>query len=285
MTIDEALRAAADRLAASSPTPRLDAELLMAHAAGVEREALLLGDRRGAAPDAFAGFIARRLADEPIAYIIGRRDFWTISLSVSPDVLIPRPDSETLIEAAIDHFAGREPPARILDLGTGSGALLLAALSEWPGATGCGVDISPAALGVARANAESLGMQARATFEESGWRGDPAADLILCNPPYIGTGETLPRGVTDHEPAGALWAGEDGLDDYRAIAPLLAFAPGGVAVFEIGAAQGEAAVALFRAEGFSVAVRADLAGRDRCLVVTHEPIVRPCEQSRDVTGR
>ncbi|QJU60415.1 peptide chain release factor N(5)-glutamine methyltransferase [Sphingomonas sp. AP4-R1] len=251
-----------------SPTARLDAEMLMAHALGVGREALLLGDRRGPPPEGFAALVDRRLAQEPVAYITGERDFWTITLGVTPDVLIPRPDSETLIEAALDHFAGRDAPKHILDLGTGSGALLLAALSEWPEAEGVGVDISPAALAVARGNAESLGLGARASFVEGGWRGDPQADLILCNPPYIGTDEVLPVGVTDYEPAGALWAGADGLDAYRAIAPLLDFAPGGVAVIEIGMGQGESAAALFRDCGFIVAVRCDLEGRNRCLVVT-----------------
>jgi release factor glutamine methyltransferase len=268
LTVDAALREAAVRLADATPTPRLDAELLMAHALGRTREALLLGDRSGPAPAGFAELVARRLAQEPVAYIVGRQAFWTIDLAVSPDVLIPRPDSETLIEAAVEHFAGRTPPTRILDLGTGSGALLLAALSEWPEAEGTGIDISPAALAVARTNAERLGLASRATFEAAGWRGDPTADLILCNPPYIGTEETLPSGVTDYEPAGALWAGADGLDAHRAIAPLLDFAPGGLAAIEIGAGQAASAAALFRAEGFSVIVRPDLEGRDRCLVVT-----------------
>jgi release factor glutamine methyltransferase len=268
VTVDEALRDAAVRLSAASPTARLDAELLMAHALGATREALLLGDRRGEVPGSYAGLVARRLEGEPIAYITGHRAFWTLDLRVTPDVLIPRPDSETLIEAAIEHFQGLNPPRRILDLGTGSGALLLAALSEWPEARGVGVDISPAALAVARGNAEALGMVDRATFVEGSWRGDPTADLILCNPPYIGTDETLPAGVIDYEPAGALWAGSDGLGDYRAIAPVLAFAPGGVAVIEIGRTQGESAAALFRAAGFRIAVRRDLEGRDRCLVAT-----------------
>jgi release factor glutamine methyltransferase len=268
LTVDEALRDAAIRLGGVSPTARLDAEMLMAHALGKSREALLLGDRRGVVPGTFEALLARRLAAEPVAYITGMRDFWTIALRVTPDVLIPRPDSETLIEAALAHFAGRAPPTHILDLGTGSGALLLAALSEWPEAEGTGVDISPAALAVARGNAEALGLADRACFVEGGWRGDRQADLVLCNPPYIGTDEILPAGVTDYEPAGALWAGSDGLDDYRAIAPLLDFAPGGVAVIEIGMGQGESAAALFRAAGFAVAVRRDLEGRNRCLVVT-----------------
>jgi release factor glutamine methyltransferase len=269
LAVDEALRDAAARLVGTSPTARLDAEMLMAHALGKTREGLLLGDRRGVAPDTFGDLVARRLASEPVAYITGTRDFWTIELRVTPDVLIPRPDSETLIEAALEHFAGRAPPLHILDLGTGSGALLLAALSEWPDAQGLGVDISPAALAVAQGNAEALGLGARARFVEGSWRGDPQADLVLCNPPYIGTEEALPAGVTEYEPASALWAGADGLDEYRAIAPLLDFAPGGVAVIEIGMGQGESAAALFRAAGFAVSVRRDLERRNRCLVVTH----------------
>jgi release factor glutamine methyltransferase len=253
-----------------SPTARLDAELLMAHALRVTRETMLLGRLDDPAPAAFAGLAARRAAHEPVAYIIGFRDFWTITLRVAPGVLIPRADSETLIEAAVAHF-GERSPRTVLDLGTGSGALLLAALDQWPDARGIGVDRSPDALRVARANAERLGMGERAMIVSGGWEGrDGPHDLILCNPPYIETGAALPREVVDHEPAGALFAGADGLDDYRAIAPLLGaqIAPGGVACVEIGSDQGESAAALFRARGLTVAVRPDLAGRDRCLVVT-----------------
>jgi release factor glutamine methyltransferase len=130
---------AAQRLASVSDTPMLDAELLLAHALGIEREQLLLTPRP-AAPHEFEQLIARRLAGEPVAYIVGRRAFWTIELDVTPDVLIPRPDSETLLDAAVAHFQGTAGPQRILDLGTGSGAMLLAALDQWPAATGLGID-------------------------------------------------------------------------------------------------------------------------------------------------
>lgn len=266
--IDAALRAAAVRLTAVSDTPRLDAELLLAHALGTTRERLLLGMAGDAVPIGYEALIERRLGHEPIAYITGQKAFWTLDLHVSPAVLSPRPDSETLIEAAIDHFGVRSP-RRILDLGTGSGALLLAALAHWPEASGMGIDASAAALEVAQANAARLGLADRASFAFGDWQGDPFADLILCNPPYIADDEALPPSVARHEPASALFAGAEGLDDYRRIAGVLAFAPGGVACVEIGATQAASAGALFAAQGFAATVRKDLAGLDRCLVLTH----------------
>lgn len=268
----DALRDAAARLSIVSDTPRLDAELLMAHAAGITREDILLRLRDLNAPEGFAALIERRLAHEPVSHIIGARDFWTLTLRVTPDVLTPRPDSETLIEAALAHFEGRAGPRRILDLGTGSGALLLAALSEWPEATGLGIDISEAALEVARGNAQRCGLAARAEFRLGNWFDgvDGVFDLILANPPYISTAAALPRDVADYEPHLALFAGEDGLDAYRAIAPSMAghLVPGGVAAIEIGFDQGISAARLFTDQGLKVAVKQDLAGRDRCLSVT-----------------
>ena len=269
-TIRDALREAAARFGFSA-TPRLDAELLMAHALGTTRGSLLLGRLDDPAPADFAALAERRAAQEPVAYITGVRDFWTVSLRVAPGVLIPRADSETLIEAAVDHYGGTPGPRTVLDLGTGSGALLLAALDQWRGATGVGVDRSSDALAIARENAVRLGIAERARVIEGGWEGDGRAyDLVLCNPPYIPAGEPLAREVAEYEPASALFAGPDGLDDYRVIAPVLRprIAPGGVACVEIGHDQGESAAALFRAEGFGVALRRDLAGRDRCLIVT-----------------
>jgi release factor glutamine methyltransferase len=270
-TIGEALRAAALRLAPVSATARLDAELLMAHALGTGREALLLGRSDAPAPEGFEGLLARRLDHEPIAYIVGHKPFWSFDLAVSPAVLIPRPDSETLIEAAIAHFEGQRSgraPRRILDLGTGSGALLLAALSEWPDAQGVGIDASPAALAVAEANARALGLDDRASFRIGDWQGDAQADLILCNPPYIAEDEALPPSVARFEPAAAFFAGKQGLDDYVRIAAVMAFVPSGVACVEIGATQAAAVSALFESHGFACAIRQDLAGHDRCIVVT-----------------
>jgi release factor glutamine methyltransferase len=257
-----------------SDTPRLDAELLMAHALGVERQDVLLDPARFAVPDRFDHLIARRMAHEPIAYIVGYRDFWTLRIAVGPGVLIPRPDSETLIEACLDLACERGAgwPSRVLDLGTGPGTLLLAALSEFPEATGLGVDVSEKALAYARENADELGMAARTTFQLGDWGEgiDGLFDLILCNPPYIGDAEQLMPDVADHEPAGALFAGSHGLDDYRRIIPEIPhfLAPGGIAILEIGAAQHNSVRQLAEKTGFQVVCRQDLGGRDRALLLT-----------------
>ncbi|PZO75734.1 MAG: peptide chain release factor N(5)-glutamine methyltransferase [Sphingomonas hengshuiensis] len=268
-TLRHALTHAAGRIAALSDSPRLDAELLAAHALGCTREAMLLSRLDDPVPAAFDALVERRMTHEPVAYITGRRAFWTIDLLVGPGVLVPRADSETLIEAAVDHFAGRAP-ARILDLGTGPGTLLLAALAEWPDATGLGIDASAQALGYARRNGRALGMADRVGWARGDWTAgiDGPFDLILANPPYIGTGETLPQEVAGHEPAGALFAGADGLDDYRRIVPDLPrlLAPGGIAAIEIGHEQGDAVLALVAAAGLPARLVRDLGGRPRCVV-------------------
>lgn len=253
-----------------SETPRLDAELLMAHALGIERAALLLDMDRGV-PERFWTLVARRERHEPVAYITGSRGFWTLDLGVGPGALVPRADSETLVEAAVTHFRGRAP-ATLLDLGTGPGTLLLALLDEWRGARGVGVDRSAEALGYAVANAAACGMGARAGFVLGDWDAALTGvfDCIVTNPPYIGTNERLPDEVRLHEPAGALFAGPDGLDDYRRLAPAIRrlLAPGGAAFLEIGHRQGDAVTALLAAQGFAVTLHRDLAGRARVLAAT-----------------
>ena len=274
MTLRDALSAAAAQLADVSATPRLDVELLAAFGLGISRDQLLLSGLEGSVPPDFAALVGRRLAHEPVAYIIGERDFWTLSLKIGAGVLVPRPDSETLIEAAISFFGDR-PPASILDLGTGSGALLLAALSHWPDATGVGVDRSQTALTIARNNADVCNLADRAGFQSGDWGEGLGVlfDLILCNPPYIKEDVQLSREVADYEPLEALYAGPDGLADYRRLAhdiPRL-LSPTGCACLEIGYDQGHTAANLFEDGGLRVEVLPDLGGRDRCLRLTRKP--------------
>lgn len=267
-----ALREAAHAFEDISDTPRLDAELLLAHALGIDRETLLLDRPFIDVPDSFAALVERRASGEPIAYLTGRRGFWTIELDVAPGVLIPRPDSETLIAAAVEYFAASDGPRRILDLGTGSGALLLAALDQWPQASGLGVDSSLVALDQARANAERLGMAKRAEFRVGDWAEDMAEcfGLILCNPPYVACGAALGPGVAEHEPHEALFAGNDGLADLSRIAPAIGglLAPRGMAAIEIGFGQRERASELFEQRGLNVRITHDLGGRPRALIIS-----------------
>ncbi|HEX8511645.1 MAG TPA: peptide chain release factor N(5)-glutamine methyltransferase [Allosphingosinicella sp.] len=271
LSVRVALPAATSRLAAHSDTPRLDAELLMAHALGIGRDALLLVGSDQQVPAEFDALLARREAGEPIAYIVGRRGFWTIELEVGPGVLVPRPDSETLIEAALSHF-GEAGPKRILDLGTGPGTLLLAALDQWPQAAGLGVDASEVALAYARRNAERLGLSGRANFRRGDWGeglGEPF-DLILCNPPYVESGADLPRDVADWEPPEALFAAADGLSEYRRLAPQIPqlLTARGLACLELGAGQRAAVEGLFEGSGLTLSSHRDLAGIERCLTLT-----------------
>ncbi len=270
MRVRDAVVQAANRLAPVSDTPRLDAELLMARALGLSREAMILGHFDSAAPAAFSELVERRLRSEPVAYITGTRDFWTLELQVTADVLIPRPDTETLIEAAIERLGTRESP-RFLDLGTGSGALLLAGLDEWPGAWGVGIDRSAQAVGVAAANARRLGLAGRASFIVGDWGAALSGnfDGIFCNPPYIKAAAPLPPDVAEFEPASALFAGADGLSDYRRIIPQLAdlLALQGFAFIETGDDQARAVADMGIRHGLAVDVRQDLAGRDRCVIL------------------
>jgi release factor glutamine methyltransferase len=259
-----------------------DARLLIAHALGIDRAALMTNGARALSESdmkAIDTLAARRLKCEPVSRIFGHKEFWTLSLTITPDVLVPRPETETVIEAALDTLLPmKQEKLRILDIGTGSGALLLALLSELPNATGIGTDISEAALEIAHANAESNALAARCTFVAcdvaAGVEG--AFDLIVSNPPYIAHGEiaTLAPEVRDYDPSLALDGGADGLDGYRAIArqarPLLA--PCGRLIVELGAGQEDAVRALFTKAGLNVAgVKDDLAGIPRALSATAAP--------------
>jgi len=241
----------------------------MAHALGVSHQDLLLKHLGDPVPASFDALVQRRLNHEPVAYITGSRGFWSVEIGVGPGVLVPRADSETLIEAAVAHFAGTSGPRRVLDLGTGPGTLLFAALVEWPEAYGLGIDQSEQAWDYFEANCAALDMNQRARFKAGDWANglDGQFDLILCNPPYIGIAEELGPEVRDHEPASALFAGADGLDDYRRIIPDLPrlLAPGGIAVLEIGWTQGEAVSALMRGAGLDPVLHHDLGGRPRAI--------------------
>jgi len=272
MTVGEAIRTAAGRLAASSDTARLDAELLMAHALGMSRSDMLLKAMQGPAPESFAALVERRAGQEPVAYITGEAEFYGLTLRVTSDTLIPRGDSETLVEAALERVGGT---GRALDLGTGTGALLLAVLAGREGWEGVGIDASPGAIAVARANAETLGLADRSAWHlrnwrEAGWGDDLGTfDLILCNPPYVEEDAALDPQVRDFEPATALFAGPEGLDDYRILIPQLRalMNRGALAILEIGANQAEAVATLARHAGFTSELRRDLAGRARALLL------------------
>jgi release factor glutamine methyltransferase len=221
--------------------------------------------------------IARRAAHEPLAYITGRRGFWTFEVDVSPATLIPRPDSETLIEAAVAAHPDRATVTRILDLGTGTGCLLIAALLEFPAAWGLGTDRVPQAAALAAANAARIAPN-RAAFLCAAWAAPLATrfDLILCNPPYIPTSDLagLMPDVRLHEPVTALDGGRTGLAEYATLIPAMPplLNPGGTAIFELGVNQAEAAKALARQAGFTrIATRPDLAGIPRALVL-HAPV-------------
>ena len=270
MTVAEAIRAATLELGEGNDTARLDAELLMAEALDCTRSEMFLRRMHDPAPAGYTELIARRAAHEPVAYIRGYQEFFGLGFRVTPDVLIPRGDSEVLIEAAL---SAHPDARRVLDLGTGSGALLLALLSEVPEAEGLGIDRSDAALSVATGNARALGLGERAQLElrdwtQAGWSdGLGTFDVILANPPYVEDEADLAASVRAFEPAQALFAGADGLDDCRVLLPQLTglLAPAGLAFVEIGHQQAEAVTALATGAGLDTILHRDLGGRPRCL--------------------
>ena len=264
--------------AAGIEEPEADARVLIAHALRLDRARLITqSDRILEAREMtmIGALAARRLRREPVARILGRKEFWSLSIAVTPDVLVPRPETETVVEAALD-VAGRNglkmEKLRILDIGTGSGALLLALLHELPNATGTGTDISSAALHVARGNAARCGLENRCSFVvcdvAAGTRGP--FDLVVSNPPYVARDEiaSLAPEVRDYDPHVALDGGEDGLNAYRSIASdaRRILAPGGRLIVELGAGQDGPVRALFTKAGLIPgATRRDLAGIPRAL--------------------
>jgi len=270
--ISRALAEAARQLEVNSDTARLDSELLMAEALHIDRDKLILSPPDRKVPERFWAMVERRKAGEPVAYITGRRAFWNIELHVGPGVLVPRPDSEVLIASAIEHFEGTGGPGRILDLGTGPGTLLLAALDVWPNATGLGTDLSRHALAYSSANARRLGFDERAKWLQGNWAEGlvETFDLVLCNPPYVADGADLGPGVREYETDEALFAGSEGLDAYCALAPKLPLllGKGGLAAVEIGHDQARAVTRLLARDGLKARVAQDLAGRDRAVLLT-----------------
>jgi len=273
--IRDLLHDAADRLGeAGVESARLDARILLARAMRISREQLIAADRQPSAEEAaaFQAMIDRRAAREPLAYITGRKEFWSLDLKVGPGVLVPRPDTETLVETALSLFPDRSAPLAIADLGTGSGAILIAALKEFPQARGVGYERSPDALGYARSNLEAHGLTARAQILGDDWSGVPVAgfDLVLSNPPYIPTAEidALEPEVRLYEPRAALDGGPDGLDSYRSLAGILSrlLRPGANALLELGQGQFGAAEPLFQDLQTHPPVP-DLAGIPRVLVL------------------
>lgn len=285
MTIRDAIAEAAGRLAeAGIETPSREAWLLLSEVMGGDRVTLLAhaGDALSESnKKAFLKLVQRRVQREPIAQIFGRKEFWSLPFTVSKDVLCPRPDSEALVEMALtllnERFEESRKPLRLLDLGTGSGCLVLSILSEIPNAIAVGVDQSVKALVIARANSERLGLSSRIAWLCANWGTalHGAFDLIISNPPYIKVDEwpELAPEVRLFEPTAALTAGKDGLDAYRHLAPDVQrlLAPSGIACFEHGLGQADAVTELMSAAGLTCITRQkDLAGIARCLAVERQ---------------
>ena len=277
----EALGAAASALrAAGIDAPRRDARVLMQHALGLAPEALLAEDHvalgKGEARR-LAALVRRRAAREPIAYLTGRREFWSLDFAVDRSALVPRPESETLVEAVLARAPRQPARPRVLDLGTGTGCLLVALLSELPDAVGIGIDVSAAAVSLAQANARRHGLGMRASFAVADWGAPLAArfDIVVSNPPYVAARElaSLAPEIARHEPRTALAGGDDGYESYRKLAPQVArlLAPRGLAAIELGAGMADEVESLFVASGLvEIGRRRDLAGMERCALFARD---------------
>jgi release factor glutamine methyltransferase len=275
--IAEALARATERLSAAGiDSARLDARVLLAHAMGIAPNELPFRKDIGNAAATFEQLVERRARREPVAYITGTKGFWTLDFDVGPGALVPRPDTETLIEQALAEFPDKAAPLRVLDLGTGPGTILLSFLSEYPHAKGMGVERSAEALSWAARNAAKLGFSGRAEFLHADWSAAPATtfDVVFSNPPYITQTESLSAmAELGFEPREALVGGADGLDAYRALAPLISsrLEPDGRAFLEIGRGQDRAVTAILAASGLkTVRIAPDLSGVPRCIVARLE---------------
>ena len=258
---------------------QLDGRLLICEALGLSFLDYAMENTRRVSLQEYADvmkLVALRQSRMPISQIFGEKEFWSLTFKVTPDVLTPRPDSETLIETALREIPNKALNLKILDMGTGSGCLLLALLSEYSLATGVGIDVSENALNVARENAHSLGLADRTEFLLSNWTSELECaerfDVIIANPPYIGTNEKneLSPEVKDHEPEQALFSGPDGLDDYRNISRQITpfLKKDGVIFLEIGHLQAHAVKEIFTCEGFNdISIYKDMGNRDRCLMI------------------
>jgi release factor glutamine methyltransferase len=283
MTLVQAWKQAKQQLeAAGIGGPVIDARLLVEAAAAATRVDIVTDPHRPLTAEQQAtleDYLARRSRREPVSHILGRKGFWKIMLQVTPDVLTPRPDTETVVEYVLRDFP-ETAPWTVLDLGVGSGAILLSILAERPAAKGLGVDVSEEALAVARENAANLGLAGRTALLRGDWTwglGDASFDLVVSNPPYIASDviETLEPEVRDHEPRLALEGGPDGLEAYRVLAPeiLRVLKPGGRFAVEIGYDQKDAVETLFRDAGAAgVITLRDLADRDRVVAGVKNPL-------------
>ena len=257
--------------AAGIDSARRDARILLAHA--MDERDLDRSDLDPASVSRFSAFVERRGAREPVAYITGRKEFWSLDFNVGPGVLVPRPESETLIESLTVLVPDRNASLSLLDLGTGSGCLLLSALREYPRSLGIGIDASDEALRWARRNVAKLGLEDRCRLLLGNWEQkiDGVFDAILANPPYIASGSiaALAPEVSCYEPVQALDGGPDGLAAYRMISPKAAslLKPGGAVLAEIGEGQSDSVTTIFEAAGLEVVkITRDLSGIPRCVV-------------------